>query len=639
MEATSPALTTTRAPRTERPPRLVLRFAVYTGFVLLVAGLAMLYVLERDITSGAEQRVESQSRAVAEATLKQHLTRADFARPVTAKRRDALDTVFRDRVLLAGIVQATLYDDDRRVTYSTNHSLIGKARPSDTLDSALRGRAERSVRVLDVSGERTKVLRTTVPVRPGRSEQPIGALSISQDYRAIDLEIREAFQHAAVILGLALLVLWVSLIPLLRRTTNQLHARNLLLADQARDLEHALLERNQAQESVLQLAAIVGASDDAITRTSSDGTVVTWNPGAERLFGWRAEEIVGRKLAVVVPPDRLDELSVVARKINAGAGVEDHETRGLRKDGTEVAVSLTASPIRDDTGAITGTAVIARDITHLKRQQAQLEALLAKERVARTDAEDAHQALAEQNERLRELDRLKDEFIALVSHELRTPLTSIHGYLELLLDGGAGDLDPEQQRFLLVVERNSKRLMQLVGDLLFMAQVEAGKLALDLEEVDLKQVLAECLEAAKPVADEMQIELHAELAETPSMLGDRSRIAQVLDNLISNALKFTPSSGRVSVRVSRTGGDAVVEIADTGVGIPAEEQGRLFERFFRSSNATEQAIPGTGLGLTIAKAIVERHEGSIEIESFEGKGTTVRVRLPLGAAISEEVAA
>ena len=288
---------------------------------------------------------------------------------------------------------------------------------------------------------------------------------------------------------------------------------------------------------------------------------------------------------------------------------------------------------------MTGAAVIARDITHLKRQQAQLEALLAKERVARADAESAQRALAEQNERLRELDRLKDEFIALVSHELRTPLTSIHGYLELLLDGGAGELAPEQERFLTVVERNSKRLMQLVGDLLFMAQVEAGKLALDLEEVDLSEVLGECLEAAKPAADDKEIELVTEIAETPSMLGDRSRLGQVLDNLISNALKFTPRGGRVAVRVSRDGRNAVVEIADTGVGIPQADQDRLFERFFRSSNATERAIPGTGLGLTIAKTIVERHEGSIEIESSEGAGTKVRVTLPVGAALPEEVAA
>ncbi|HEX7255656.1 MAG TPA: ATP-binding protein [Gaiellaceae bacterium] len=617
----------------------MLRFAAYTGVVLLVAGIAMLYVLERDITTRAEQRVETQSQAVAEASLRQHLTRADFRRPVAAKRRAALDRVFRDRVFLAGVVQATLYNARGLVTYSTNRSLIGTDRPSDTLASALQGRPDRSVRWLETSAGRTKVLRTVVPVRAGATARPIGALSISQDYRAIDLQIREAFQHSAVILGLALLVLWAALIPILRRTTRQLHSRNRQLADQARDLEHALTERNVAQESVGQLAAIVEASDDAITRTSSDGTIVTWNPGAERLFGWSAVEIVGQPMAVLVPPDRMDELATVAREINAGAGVEDHETRGLRKDGTEVAVSLTVSPIRDDTGTVTGAAVIARDVTHLKRQQSQLEALLAKERVARADSEAAQRALAEQNERLRELDRLKDEFIALVSHELRTPLTSIHGYLELLLDGGAGDLAPEQERFLTVVERNSKRLMQLVGDLLFMAQVEAGKLALDLEEVDLHEVLAECLEAAKPTADEKQIELVARLEETPSMLGDRSRIAQVLDNLISNALKFTPRSGRVSVSVTRSGNDAVVAVADTGVGIPADDQERLFERFFRSSNATERAIPGTGLGLTIAKTIVERHEGSIRIESTEGAGTTVRVTLPLGSAVPEEVAA
>ena len=186
--------------------------------------------------------------------------------------------------------------------------------------------------------------------------------------------------------------------------------------------------------------------------------------------------------------------------------------------------------------------MISRDITHLKQHQAQLEATLANERVARADAEGAQHALAEQNERLRELDRLKDEFIALVSHEPRTPLTSIHGYLELVLDGGAGELGPEQQRFLSVVERNTKRLMQLVGDLLFMAQVEAGKLALDLEEVDLKEVLRPVHRGREARRRRHTVELVADLAETPSMLGDRSRLAQVLDNLISNALKFTPAS-------------------------------------------------------------------------------------------------
>ncbi len=639
----SPALIPARPapPGAEKPPRLALRFAAYTGIVLLVVGVLILWVLQRDVTSRAESRVEQQAQQVAEATLRTHLKSSDFSKPVGPKRRLALDAVFQDKTFLSEILRATLYNPNGRVTYSTERSLIGTLRPNKELSSALEGNRERAVVPLDAPGDGTRVLRTVVPVRPQGAPHPIGALSLSQDYRAIDVQIHEAIQHTAVILLVALLALWASLIPLLRRATAQLNTRNRQLTDQASDLEEALQERHRAQESVAQLAAIVEASDDAITRTAKDGTVVTWNPSAERLFGYAAGEIVGKPLSLLVPANRFDELSSVARRINSGAGAEHHETRGLRKDGTEVNLSLTVSPIRDGDGGVTGAAVIARDVTNMKRQQAQLEALLSKERVARADAEAAREALAVQNERLRELDRLKDDFISLVSHELRTPLTSIQGYLELLLDGGAGELGSEQARFLTVVDRNSRRLMQLVGDLLFMAQVEAGKLALDLDEVDLTEVINECLEAARPTADERQLELVAEIQEIPTMLGDRSRLAQVLDNLVSNALKFTPHSGSVSVRVSTDGDDALVEIVDTGVGIPAGEQERLFERFFRSSNATEQAIPGTGLGLTIAKTIVERHEGSITIESVEGAGTTVRVRLPVRhtEALAEEVAA
>jgi PAS domain S-box-containing protein len=634
---TSPAFIRTRALGAERPPRLVLRFTIYSGIVLLVVAVGILYVLKRDIESRAEHRTETQTQLVARAAIHRGLKLSDFSETIPARRRRTLDDLFEHRVFAVGFVRATLYDRNGVVTYSTDPWLIGRGQPSEPLATALAGRPARAVETI---GGR-KVLGTVVPVRRRENGPAIGALALAQDYRVIDLQIREALEHSAAILGLALVVLWASLIPILRRTTRQLHSRNRQLVEQAGALQHALEQRNDAQETVAQLAAIVEASDDAIARTARDGTIMTWNPGAERLFGYTAAEIVDRPLAILVPEDRLHELASVAKQINAGAGVEDHETRGLRKDGTEVDVSLTASPIRGDDGKVTGAAVIARDITHAKRQQAQLEALLAKERTARADAEAAQQRLAEQNERLRELDRLKDEFISLVSHELRTPLTSIHGYLELLLDGGAGELAPEQERFLTVVVRNSKRLMHLVGDLLFMAQVEAGKLALELGEVELKEVVAECLEAAKPVADDRSIELVADVEETPSMLGDRSRLVQVLDNLISNALKFTPRSGRVSVRVSVADDAALVEVADTGVGIPAEEQDRLFERFFRSSTATEQAIPGTGLGLTIAKAIVERHGGTIELESAVGTGTTVRVRLPIRApsAVAAEAAA
>ena len=616
-----------------KPPRLALRFAVYTGIALLVVAVAMLWVLDRDVETRAEQRAVMQTQQVAEATLRRHLRGSDFAHAVPPARQVALDATFED-IVVGGLLRATLFNRRGDVTYSTDHSLIGTAGPPGAFESVLAGRAQRAEEYL---GD-TKVLRTFVPVRLVAGGRPIGALALTQDYRAIDVQVNEAFRHTAAILFVALLALWGSLIPILRRATAQLHDRNRRLVTQASELEQALAERRRAEETVLQLAAIVESSDDAIAGTSRDGSILSWNAGAERLFGYTAQEMIGQPVAVLVPADRLQELTSVARRVNAGEGVEEHQTRGRRKDGSEVDVSLTVSPIFDPLQRVAGTAVIARDITHLKRQQSQLQALLTKERVARADAEAAREALSAQNERLLELDRLKDEFISLVSHELRTPLTSIRGYLELLLDGGAGELTDDQGRFLAVVDRNSKRLMHLVGDLLFLAQVEAGKLTLELGDVDLDDIVAEAVEAAKPIADEQGITLEASVEPIPPMLGDRSRLAQVLDNLVSNALKFTTKGGTVEVEVSASNDEAVLEVRDTGIGIAPAEQTQLFDRFFRSAEATERAIPGTGLGLTIVKAIVERHEGTIDVESAAGEGTTMRVRLPV-RSVGEEVAA
>jgi len=613
---------------TAKPPRLALRFAVYTGIALLVVAVAMLWVLERDVETRAEERAVVQTQQVAQATLRRHLRGADFARPVTRERRATLDGNFKD-IVVGGFLRATLFNRAGEVTYSTDHALIGTTRRPRTFGGVLAGRPQRSEEYLG----KTKVLRTFVPVRVVAGGRPIGALALTQDYSSIDVQVSEAFRHTAAILFVALLALWSSLIPILRRATAQLHDRNRQLATQASELEQALLERRRAEETVLQLAAIVESSHDAIAGTSRDGAILSWNAGAERLFGYTADEIIGQRAAVLVPAERMEELITVARLVNGGEGVEEHDTRGLRKDGSEVDVSLTVSPIFDHAQRVAGAAVIARDITQMKRQQSQLQALLAMERAARSDAEAAQQALETRNERLRELDRLKDEFISLVSHELRTPLTSIRGYLELLLDGGAGELTKDQARFLGVVDRNSKRLMHLVGDLLFLAQVEAGKLTLELGDVDLHDVVAEAVEAAKPSADERGIALRAAIDPTPSILGDRSRLAQVLDNLVSNALKFTTSGGSVDVRLSSASGHAVLEVRDTGMGIAPGEQEQLFERFFRSSEATDRAIPGTGLGLAIVKAIVERHEGRIEVESATGNGTTMRVRLPVRAVV------
>ena len=228
----------------------------------------------------------------------------------------------------------------------------------------------------------------------------------------------------------------------------------------------------------------------------------------------------------------------------------------------------------------------------------------------------------------RAAERLKEEFFALVSHELRTPLTSIAGYLELVLDPDEGDLDDLQRHFLGVVERNAKRLQRLVGDLLFVAQFEAGKLALETSPTSVHDVAAEAVESARPKADELEIELSLHAEPVGSVDGDAGRLGQTLDNLISNALKFTPAGGRVDVRVLDRGDRVVIEVEDTGLGIADGEQSRLFERFFRTSTATAQAIPGVGLGLSISKAIVEGHGGAISVASREGHGTTFTIELP-----------
>jgi signal transduction histidine kinase len=233
-----------------------------------------------------------------------------------------------------------------------------------------------------------------------------------------------------------------------------------------------------------------------------------------------------------------------------------------------------------------------------------------------------------------EAERVKDEFFALVSHELRTPLTSIVGYVELLAEDAEGieELSPEErQRFLVVVNRNARRLLRLVGDLLFVARLEAGRMDLEETEFDLAEVVAESVEAALPRAEAQGVRLEAPPMAEVRTVGDPGRIAQALDNLVSNAIKFTPAGGSVTVGGRADGDQVVVEVADTGLGIPADEQEQLFERFFRSSSATDANVQGVGLGLTISKAIVEGHGGTLDFDSAEDEGTTFRVRLPIGS--------
>jgi signal transduction histidine kinase len=269
-----------------------------------------------------------------------------------------------------------------------------------------------------------------------------------------------------------------------------------------------------------------------------------------------------------------------------------------------------------------------------------LERIRVRERSARALAEEAHSQLLFHNEQLLEADKLKDEFVALISHDLRTPLTSIVGYIELALDEAVEPaLDEERRGYLDVVARSSERLLGLVDDLLFVARLQSGSLEIDPHELDLGRITAQAVEDMRPRAEGKGVDI-AFLGETDVRVeADKGRIFQLLDNLISNAIKFTPEGGRIELRTARTDGGCVLEVADTGIGLSPGDAERVFDRFFRSKRATNRQIQGTGLGLFIARAITDAHGGKIGVTSTVGEGTTFRIELPTKASTRDKAEA
>ncbi len=357
-------------------------------------------------------------------------------------------------------------------------------------------------------------------------------------------------------------------------------------------------ERYRTLVETLPLATYVGDGEH--------NTGPTWvSPQIEAITSYSPAEWTSNAelLGEIVHPDDKEAVLAEMRRVAKDGGSRELEYRMVRRDGSIVWVQDSGVIVIDGERRHSRGFII--DIT--ARREAELE-------------------LERQNLQLRELDRMKDEFVALVSHELRTPLTSIRGYLELI--GEDANLTEEQTGFLETIDRNAQRLQRVVGDLLFVAQVEAGKLSLEDGDVDLNTVVDEAVQAAQPSADAKSIVLLIELDELPEVRGDRARLAQVLDNFVSNAIKFTPPGGRVTVATRLMPGEVEIVVSDTGMGIPEDELPLLFQRFFRAERATSGAIPGTGLGLAIAKAIVAGHGGRIRVESEVGTGTTFRVILP-----------
>ena len=362
---------------------------------------------------------------------------------------------------------------------------------------------------------------------------------------------------------------------------------------------------------------VQSATGMAIIGADRQGRITLFNPGAERLLGWSAREAAGLSTQVLHTAEQVSakahELEVDDDFASVSARMLEPDMAGadmgfVRKDGTERTHSMTLGRITDEAGRVLGYVSTSEDVT---------------DRVA------AEEALRDALARMQEVDAVKDAFVSSVSHELRTPITSIQGYLELLGDGSFGDLTAQQRSAVAKVAANSERLLILIDDLLTLSRVQESGLGLEDKVLDLVAVVRAGCAVVSPGGERAGVPIGVEVPDVPvPFLGDRDMLERVVINLVGNAVKFTPRGGRVEVTLRCHEQGSTITVADTGIGIPLAEQDRLFSRFFRSSLAQAQAIPGSGLGLSIAHSVVAQHGGTLRAESEPGAGTTFVVELP-----------
>ena len=365
-----------------------------------------------------------------------------------------------------------------------------------------------------------------------------------------------------------------------------------------------LAQQKRAETERARLAAIVDASDDAIVSKTLEGIITSWNRSAENMFGYSAEEAIGRSINLVIPMERLGEEQDVLAKIRAGKLVDHFETVRVRKDGSRIDISLTVSPIRDRAGRIIGASKIARDISERKRFQEERDRLF----------EEAQRA-----------NRAKDEFLAMLGHELRNPLGAIATANRLLDD--VGTQNPMAIRARGVINRQVKHLTRLVDDLLDIGRVMTGKILLNLQAIDLSDLVGAHLEALKAAGklDAHPVTAHLEPAWA---YADAVRVEQIITNLLSNAIKYTPQGGSVRVTVKQADEAAIIRVDDDGVGIRPDLIPHLFDLFVQGERSLDRSQGGLGIGLTLVRRLAELHGGTVSaVSEGLGKGSCFTVTL------------
>jgi PAS domain S-box-containing protein len=356
------------------------------------------------------------------------------------------------------------------------------------------------------------------------------------------------------------------------------------------------------------LTALIESADDAIISKTLEGIITSWNKGAERIFGYTADEVIGQPVTILIPEGQEDEEPAILARLRAGERIEHYETIRLRKDGTRIDISLTVSPIKGPNGDIIGASKIARDITE--------------QRQARKELDEAYRQAEESS-------RLKEEFLATISHELRTPLSAILGWARMLR---LGQLSKENAaKALDTIERNARAQAQLIDDLLDVSRIVTGKLRMDVRPSDPNSFIDAAVEAVRPAAEAKGVRVQ-KVIDTGliSIPGDPVRLQQVIWNLLSNAIKFTPRGGRVQIRSERVNSHLEIVVSDTGQGISPDFLPHVFDRFRQADQKASRQHGGMGLGLAIVRHLVELHGGNVSATSEgEGQGATFTVRLPI----------
>ena len=359
---------------------------------------------------------------------------------------------------------------------------------------------------------------------------------------------------------------------------------------------------DQVNRDKAYIENLVENAGDAVIATTPNDRIHTWNRAAEIIFGYGKEEAIGQALAILLPENHPNDLEEIRNNILHTGVIRNLEVRRRRKDGTVIEVALAVSPIKDGAGNLSGFLHLAKDITEKIRYE----------------------------KRLRDLDKMKSDFVSNVSHELRTPLTAVKGSVDNMLDGLTGSLNEKQIRYLVRIKSNTDRLSRLINDLLDLSRIEAGKIDIKPTVLSPVALAKEIIENLRPLAVDKLIDLEIACRENEvTVWADRDKLTQVLMNLIGNAVKFTSARGNVNIAIEKNDDEWVqISVADTGPGIPCEELDKIFDKFYQLAQVDNRKSRGTGLGLAISKALVQMHGGKIWVESELGKGTTFSFTLP-----------